>query len=136
MDIILCSPLTRAKETAKIINENKMVPILYDERILERSFGEFEGLKTSKFDFYGCWDYYKNEKYEKAENIQDFFKRIYEFLDDIKEKYKDKTVLIVTHGGVSIPIACYFNHTIPKESLVDAGLVLENCQIANYSTEE
>lgn len=61
-----------------------------------------------------------------------FFNRIYDFLDDICVKYADKNVLIVAHGGVSIPFNCYFAKNIPNGSLVEAGLVLGNCQVASY----
>ena len=132
IDLIICSPLQRAKQTAEVINKDRNIPIIYDERIIERDFGEFEGKETKDFDFHGYWNYYKNDIYEKAENIQEFFKRIYSFLDDITNKYSDKNVLIVAHGGVSIPVACYFNNNIPEGSLVDAGLVLGNCQVAKY----
>lgn len=136
LDLIICSPLKRAKQTAEIINRDRNISIIYDDRIIERDFGEFEGKKTKDFDFHRYWNYYKNDIYEQAENIQDFFKRIYEFLDDINNKYKDKNVLIVTHGGVSIPVACYFSNKIPEGSLVDAGLLLGNCQVAKYSRIE
>lgn len=132
IDIILCSPLQRAKQTAEIINDVRNIPIIYDDRLIERDFGEFEGMQTKDFDFDGYWDYYKNEKYNQAENIQNFFERIYNFLNDIIEKYQDMNVLIVAHGGVSIPVDCYFNQVIPKGSLVEAGLVLGNCQVASY----
>ena len=133
IDLIICSPLLRAKQTANIINEGRNIPIVYDDRIIERDFGEFEGMQTNDFDFNGYWNYYKNEQYQRAENIQLFFERIYNFLDYIVKNYSDKNVLIVTHGGVSIPVACYFNQNIPTGSLVEVGLVLGNCQVLSYS---
>ena len=135
IDLIICSPLKRARQTAKIINRDRNIPIIYDERIIERDFGEFEGMETKNFDFHGYWNYYKNMQFESAENIQVFFKRVYDFLEDITEKYKDKNVLLVAHGGISIPVACFFNGNIPEGSLVDAGLVLGNCQVASYTTD-
>ena len=135
IDLIICSPLLRAKQTAEIINKDRNIPIIYDDRIIERDFGELEGMKTEDFDFHGFWNYYKNEKYKRAENIQDFFKRINDFLEDISKKYADKKVLIVAHGGVSIPITCFYNHNIPQGSLVEAGLVLGNCQVAQYKED-
>lgn len=130
IDLIISSPLKRAKRTAEIINENKNTQIIYDDRIIERDFGEFEGLTISEFDIDSFCDYYKNEQYNKAENVQEFFSRIYKFLDEIKEKYKDKNILIVTHGGVSIPIACYFNG-IPKDGFLK-DLALKNCEVKIY----
>ena len=135
IDLIICSPLTRAKQTAEIINKERNIPIIYDERIIERDFGEFEGMETKNFDFHGYWNYYKNEKYKKSENIQEFFKRVYDFLEDITKKFQGKNILIVAHGGISIPVECYFSENIPEGSLVDAGLVLGNCQIRNYETK-
>jgi len=132
IDLIICSPLKRAKQTAEVINRNRNIPVIYDDRIIERDFGEFEGLETKDFDFHGYWNYYKNDKYERAENIQEFFKRVYGFLDDIIEKYPDKNILVVAHGGISIPVSCYFSKNIPEGPLVDAGLVLGNCQVASY----
>lgn len=133
IDLIICSPLLRARQTAEIINEDRNIPILYDDRIIERDFGEFEGLQKKDFDFNGYWDYFKNKQYQSAENIQIFFKRIYDFLEDIVKNYSDKNVLLVAHGGVSIPVACFFSKNIPSGSLVEAGLVLDNCQVLAYS---
>ena len=39
-----------------------------------------EGKHQEDFDFKGFWSYKRNIKYESAENIQDFFDRIYAFL--------------------------------------------------------
>lgn len=129
-DLILCSPLKRAKETAEIINRGRNIPIIYDDRIAERDFGEFEGLLRSEFDFDGFWSYKKDCKYEKAENIREFFKRIYGFIDSIKEEYKDKRVLIVAHGGVSIPFDCYFNGIPDVDCLL--YLCIGNCEVKKY----
>lgn len=136
IDLIFCSPLKRAKETLEVINKDRKIDVIYDDRIIERDFGEFEGTNIEDFDFHGFWNYYKNEKYEKAENIQDFFKRVYDFLDDIINKYQDKNILLVTHGGISIPVECYFSSNIPEGSLVDAGLVLGNCQVKTYKIKD
>ena len=52
-DLIICSPLLRAKETAQIINSDRNIKIDFDDRIIERDFGELEGLQTKDFDFDG-----------------------------------------------------------------------------------
>ena len=129
-DLIIVSPLKRALQTAEIINKNKNVSMIIDHRLAERDFGEFEGLKTSDFNFEEFWSYKANVEYKKAENIKDFFKRIYDFLDDIKVKYNDKKVLLVTHGGVSIPIKCYFRG-IPDENTL-LPLAIGNCEIEKF----
>ena len=45
-DLIICSPLKRARQTAEVINMERNIPIIYDERVIERDFGEFEGKHT------------------------------------------------------------------------------------------
>ena len=44
IDIIFCSPLIRAKQTAEIINEKLNVPIVYDNRLKEFNAGDKQGI--------------------------------------------------------------------------------------------
>lgn len=64
--------------------------------------------------------------------MHELFERVYLFLKDIKNKYKDKNVLIVSHGGVGMPIDCFFSNNIPTGSLMEAGLQLKNCEVKEY----
>lgn len=132
IDIIISSPLKRAKKTAEIINQTLKCPIIYEDGIAERDFGEFEGKKRIDFDFEGFWSYKKNLKYDRAENIRDFFDRIYTTLDEIVEKYEGKNILIVSHGGVSIPIRCYFNGIPDQETLISPS-GLHNCEVIKFN---
>ena len=131
IDFIICSPLKRAIQTAEIINAEKNVPIIFEERISERDFGEFEGMSKNDFDFQAFWNYEKNVTYEKAENIKVFFNRIFLFLEDIKKKYKDKNILLVTHGGVSIAVNSFFNG-IPQNGEC-LPLCIKNCEVKIFS---
>ena len=63
IDLIISSPLKRALQTAEIINKTKNIPLIIDERISERDFGEFEGKETSSFNFEEFWSYKINKKY-------------------------------------------------------------------------
>ena len=132
IDFIISSPLLRAKETAEIINKDLNLPIMFDKRIEERNFGILEGKDLEYLDSTNVWDYYLNEEYEGLETIQDLFKRVYSFLDEILEKYPDKNILLVSHGGVSIPVYCYFDNNIPSGSLVKKGIILGNCEVMKY----
>lgn len=132
IDIIISSPLERARETAEIINKDRNLPIIYDSRIEERCFGIFEGKDLKYVATSDFWDYKKNEIYEGAESIQQFFERVYSFLDEIFEKYPDKNILLVSHGGVSIPVHCYFDDYIPEGSLIRKELLLDNCQVKKF----
>lgn len=127
LDLIICSPLKRTKKTAEIINKGRNIPIIYDDGIMERDFGEFEGKKINFDEF---WSYKSNKKYQKAENIKDFINRVSSFLDKIREEYKDKKVLLVTHGGVSIAINCYLKGIPEDDELIK--YCLHNCEIQEF----
>lgn len=133
IDLIICSPLKRAKKTAEIINENWNIPIIYDDRLIEICFGENEGKLRDEFDYDNFWKLNNTHNYKDAENINDLLKRIYNFLDDIKQ-IKKENILIVTHNGVCRAINTYFNG-IPKDnSIINLGI--ENCEIVTYNINQ
>ena len=124
-DIVICSPLNRAKHTAEIITNNK---IIYDDRIKERNCGSLSGkpLEVTNRDEY--WNYYTDISYGTSEDIKIFFKRIYNFLDELKTK-KYKSVLIIAHSGVSKAFSGYFEG-IKDGKFLNRGL--KNCEIKEY----
>ena len=117
----------RAKHTAKIINA-KEKEILIDNRLEERNPGSLSGqsLDVTNRDEY--WNYYTEIQYGTSENIQEFFKRIYNFLDELKIK-DYKNVLVVAHSGVSKAFDGYFEG-IKNGLFLDRGL--KNCEIKKY----
>lgn len=141
IDIIITSPLKRARETAEIINKQFDVEIVEDDRLMERCYGDFEGITKTELkerkkqypEIDDACNYLKNINIFNMETMQDLCARIYEFLDEITTKYKDENVLIVTHGSASIPIKCYFMK-YPLEKLVDREKIkgLENCEVVEF----
>ena len=59
-DIIICSPMYRAKQTAEIINKDKNVKTIIDERIRERKLGKLEGHEITDEIEKQIWDYNLN----------------------------------------------------------------------------
>lgn len=100
-DIVICSPMKRAIQTAEIINQEKNKEIIIDERIRERKLGKLEGNNVTEETEKKIWNYELNYKIPEGENLHDFEKRILNFLTEIKQKYKNKKILIVAHGGVA-----------------------------------
>lgn len=49
----------------------------------------------------------RERNYGEAENVQDFLKRIYNFLDGIKINYSHKKALIVCDMEITKAIECY-----------------------------
>ena len=115
-DIIIRSPMHRAEQTADIINEDRNVEIIVDERLRERRLGEFEGHDVTEEMEKRIWNYDLNYQIPGGENLHDFEKRILDFFEDIKQKYADKTVLIVAHGGIAKVIKMHL-YGMPKWQL-------------------
>ena len=139
IDIIVSSPLKRARKTAEIINEVKNVPIIFEKAIEERGFGYFEGkirkeIHDEILDSEILDNYSLNKEYKGVETIQSLCDRVWGLLDLLKTEYIDKNILLVTHGGVTRAINGYFNGANDKGILEDLGL--QNCEIRTYEIEE
>ena len=108
-DLAFTSPLSRAYETAELVLGDRNIPIIKDERIKEMCFGSYEGLKCKgpdmeipdpEFDNF----FHAPDKYHApsdGESFLEFSDRLRNFLDDLlhNEDYKEKTILISTHGA-------------------------------------
>lgn len=106
-DVIISSTLSRAKETAEIINVHNKEIILSDI-LKERNAGSLIGTPLSETNREEYWNYYTELKQGEYEDIKDFFNRIYKFLEELKD-CQYKSVLLVTHSGVTKAINSYFN---------------------------
>ena len=131
-DIIYCSPLLRAKHTCEIINCNN-IPVIYDDRLEERTLGELdgknieeEGLSTE--DYY---NYYYKSEIKGFEDLPTLLARVHSFIDELKTK-KYNQVLIVAHGGVLRAINYYFNEIPEDGNLLSNYKSSKNCQINQY----
>ena len=129
IDVVISSPLERAIETAKILTDGKM-PINTDDRIKERDWGLNEGANIDEVDRWDCWDVILNTRVQNIESVQDFMYRVSSFLEDIKVRYKDKNVLVVTHSAV-IRVIHYMLGTIPEDGDL-TRMDIPNLRILEY----
>lgn len=129
IDVVISSPLIRARETAKIIT-NSSLPINTDDRIKERDWGLNEGADIDTVDKWDCWDVILNTRVQNIEPIQDFMYRVSDFIEDIKIRYKDKNVLVVTHSAVSRVIH-YLLEEIPDDANL-SRIDIPNLRIIEY----
>lgn len=127
-DICFSSPYKRAITTANILLGTKF-PILIDERLSERNFGNLEG---GSFDYrytWKFWDYCLNKSDYGVEPIQDLFKRTKSFIEYLKVKYNDKRILIVSHAAtiraLHYNIIGYNNKTDMTMLKVDNGQIFK-----------
>ncbi len=127
-DICYASPLKRAAKTAKIICEDK-VPIIYDELLVERCFGETEGVVQG--DMPWASDFTFGKKYDNGiEPWEDVLARAKVFLEKLRD-VNAKNILIVSHG-VFLK-ALHYTIVGYDENTDFLGWHLENCEVEKYT---
>lgn len=99
-DLIICSPLKRAKETAEIINKELKLKLVVEAGLHERDFGEREG---------GLPDNRQNLDEEgvlalrlSTEHGEEPYEKVAERIKKVFQKYMGKKILVVGHFGTLI----------------------------------
>ena len=135
-DVCFCSPLIRARETAKILLEGRNVPVIIDDRLAEMGFGVYEGVRDS----FNIPDsdcpvnvlFKEPEKYvepvEGGESLEELFDRTGQFLEEkvFPLVKSGKDVIIVGHGAMNSSIICRVMNKDIKD-FWSAGI--ENCKL-------
>ncbi|MCM1371343.1 MAG: histidine phosphatase family protein [Clostridium sp.] len=133
IDLIISSPLKRTLETA-LIASGGHIPIIKDYRLISRNHGEFQGLSRSEINLKEYWNLKINKQYQKAESVGDLYNRIDNVIKDVKTKYKDKKVLLVTHSGICRILYYYFNGIPEDGDLTEYEST--TCSVEEYSLED
>ena len=107
IDVIVSSPLARAKETTDILAETigfDAKKILFDMRLTETDFGAFEGKPTDEYHKH----FPREKRFENApgETLADQKKRMTAVLYELEEKYQGKTILLVSHSDPLWMLCC------------------------------
>jgi len=96
-DLILTSPLSRARDTAKIVAEvNGLGEVLIEALLLERSFGEAEGLGHEEWKA----KYSDTNLVPGGESLSELESRANLLLDKLATDHAGKRVLAVSHGAL------------------------------------
>lgn len=108
IDRIVASGLSRAYETASIINAALQKPLTVDDGLKERHFGDFEGLDIGEMDRLRDGMLKKGLPAEengypcppKGEPYADFRLRTISAFRRNLEQFEGQNILFVAHGGV------------------------------------
>ena len=139
-DVILTSPLTRARQTAEIIaSRNGFSEIIEQELLIERSFGEAEGLSHEQWRA----KYSNLDEIPGGESRTQLAQRSKLLLETISQELAGKRVLAISHGAlIRALISIASNNELPRdgERLGNASLNVvkhaENSwQVVNYRPE-
>ena len=109
IDLIITSKLSRAKETAEIINLTLKKPLFVDARISERDYGVFEGLTTDERELVKeqalkenphCLEETGYPVPENSEPYAVFKTRVFQSINDHLTTHENKNILFVAHTAV------------------------------------
>lgn len=104
-DIIVSSPRLRAKQTAEVIAQETNKPILFEEGLTERKWGEAEGKPHDPTK-----SLFNDEDTPRgAETFTAFQRRVIETFASLL--LMEKLPLVVSHGGVFKALSHYFGYT-------------------------
>ena len=128
IEIIYCSDLFRAVVTAEIVGEKLGLTPIPDARLRETDFGAMECRKRNDPEYLRRSKAFA-ERFPEGESILQSAHRVYGFLDEIIEKHRGQTLLLISHGWTNKMIASYFRDMTNEEF---GGFVLPNCEFARY----
>lgn len=139
-DVVLTSPLSRARQTAEIIAELVGFPeIIEQELLIERSFGEAEGLSHEQWRA----KYSNLDVIPGGESRTQLNERSQLLLDTVSSELSGKRVLAISHGAlIRALLATVSNNELPRdgERLGNASLNIvshfeSTWKVLNYSLE-
>jgi len=133
--IIYTSHLTRAKETARILNDELNVPVIEEEKLTEIGFGCWEGKTHEEINSLyndACKRWLEDPSKVSipgAEELSKFRQRAGEVFEVIAEKSNGKNVAIITHAGnirsiVSSILKADFATIVLALALTNTGVTL------------
>ena len=98
IDLIFSSDILRTRQTAEIMAKELGAEIEYDLRLRDINLGDFNGKPTAEFyKVFNLRDLFWKSP-SNGENWPDCKRRMFEFVKNLEKKYKNKRILIVSHG--------------------------------------
>lgn len=96
INVVVTSPLKRAKETAEIISKIININSIFEMKtFIERNFGLASGLTRQE-----AKEKFPDGNILNMEDIDTLTLRAMEGLDILKEQFKNQNILLVTHGAL------------------------------------
>ena len=130
-DYIYSSPQERAIQTAKI--STGIDDIIIDDRLNVYDLGTADGMLMSEIKITGTVP--DMSLYDGVEQLENYKKRIYSFINEITEKYKNQNIniLVVGHKCTTGMLCAYFDGFV-VETIYDDYLKLasKNCEYKKY----
>ncbi|MCK4634887.1 MAG: histidine phosphatase family protein [Candidatus Aenigmarchaeota archaeon] len=104
-DVVFCSDLKRAVDSAKLTFDERYIPIIQDKRLRECNYGDLNGTSSKKVSPIEHID----KPFPNGESNKDVEKRIREFLKDLLQNYSGKNIVIVAHMAPQLALEVILN---------------------------
>lgn len=114
IDVIISSPMLRARQTAAPTAALHGLYVLVDDRLIEQDYGIYEGVDRQDPGFLGNKRHFA-VRYPGGESMMDVAARVYCLLEELKGKYPGKNILLVCHGGICRCVRTYFEDMTNEE---------------------
>lgn len=111
-DLVFCSDLRRAIDSAKISFANKY-QIIEDPRLREANYGDL----TLGKEFKDKLKLYIDKPFPNGESYKDVEKRIKSFINFLKENYPKKHIAIVSHQAPQLALEVLLNNKTWKQAI-------------------
>lgn len=133
-DFCYSSPMIRTIETASLIISPRELPIITDERIIERYTGSWEG--RLKIDYLNATP--EELELGNVETNHAMIERIFLFLNELTQKHAGKRILIISHTDVLSNIIRKIENQSDEEktSIPNCGLIILKETHKNWSLEK
>ena len=123
-DIVFCSDLKRAVDSAKIDFQFREIEIIQDMRLRECNYGDYDG-KDSKLADYTT---HIVERFPNGECLLDVENRMCDFINFLKENYNNKKIAIVSHKAPQLAFEVITNNKSWEEALASDWRLTHNWQ--------
>jgi len=115
-DVVFCSDLRRAVDTAKLAFADTM-NVIADSRLRECNYGEYNGRPASEIE--AVEEKHINEKFPSGESYEDVKKRVNDLLGFLKEGYDGKAVALVAHRAPQLALEVLLKGRAWREALAE-----------------
>ena len=121
IDVIYSSDLKRASRTAEEIVKFHDCELIFDERLREQNKGKYQMGPEEELwkDFRESGEGILEWIPEGGESMGNVKKRVMDFLNEVRGRYKNKTVLVVSHGGALGIISRHFHNDVVFDGIPD-----------------
>lgn len=142
IDLIISSPLKRAKETAGIIASYVGIEkVVIEDDLIERDFGKLSGLTPEERE-----KFYNTGQKDEMESLDDLSERFIKVLNNYSNKTAYRNIVMVSHGAaINAALAILSEHAIGtgKTILKNASINVLKCtsksmkiELYNLTSEE